>query len=83
MLSVIKIPTVSGAAAGEDAATWLTEFLGKPVRLVRYVGEDLTSRRPCSCNLRRALLLELLAPHRVVTTRKKPICGFNGARVRE
>ena len=28
-------------AAGEDAAKWLTEFLGKPVRLVRYVGEHL------------------------------------------
>lgn len=23
---------------GEDAAAWLTDFLGKPARLVRYIG---------------------------------------------
>jgi hypothetical protein len=26
---------------GEDAAAWLTDFLGKPARLVRYIGQPL------------------------------------------
>ena len=43
MLRVIFQPhRACWAAAGEDAAKWLTEFLGKPVRLVRYVGKLLS-----------------------------------------
>ncbi len=40
-MSLFQLYIVLRAAAGEDAAKWLTEFLGKPVRLVRYVGKHL------------------------------------------
>lgn len=47
--------TVS-CSTGEDAAQWLTKFLGKDVRLVKYVGEQLSSIRGMSlCFMCRSL----------------------------
>lgn len=85
--SVIKIPTVNWAAAGEDAATWLTEFLGKPVRLVKHVGANLTYLKALcrhqQLQSQTRLALGDMAPHRVAKTQKKPVCSPKGARVRE
>jgi uncharacterized protein YcbX len=30
---------------GDEAAAWLSDFLGKPVRLVRYIGELFQTMR--------------------------------------
>lgn len=35
---------------GDDAAAWLTDFLGKPTRLVRYIGAHALCQFHCQSN---------------------------------
>ena len=64
---LLQAPTADWAAAGEDAAKWLTDFLGKPVRLVRYVGEQFLSLEATdllsSQKLQEAIDTYMWAPH--------------------